>query len=190
MWGKKKCPWSRSLCLVCNLDYPTLLTFHSLPIPPHLLCIQPHKILLCVLHWPSTQLQCWPSACKLPLSGWLLYLYWFKLFLLPIHYAGIPPCWGQLCYSFLWLKPKNYLSNSLGTSPLRVNILIQMRPFLIPLPLAKSGTFPSGRPQPVHIVHFFNGHRKWREQESDGMPIYAESPKNVPGITLVSVTLP
>lgn len=187
MWGKKKGPWSRSLCLVCHLDYyPPPLTLHSLPTPPHLLCIQSHKILLCVLHWPNTQLQCWPGVCKLSLSGWLLYLYWFKLFPLPIHYAGIPPCWGQLCYSFLWLKPKNYLSNSLGTNPSRVNILIQMGPLLIPLPLAKSGTFPNQFTWWIFLREIEIG----VEQESDGMPLNAESQKNVPEMTLVSVTLP
>lgn len=132
-------------------------TLHSLP--THLLCTKPHKILLGGLHWPSTPLQDWPGACKLPLSGWLLYLYWFKMFPLPIHYAGIPPCWGQLCYSFLWLKPKNYLSNSLGTNPLRVNILNPMGPLLTPLTLAKSGAFPSG-PNQLRLL-IFQGDRNW-----------------------------
>jgi hypothetical protein len=89
-----------------------------------------HKILVSESHWPTTSLQDWPDACKLPLCGWLLYLYWSKLLPLPIHYAEIPPCWGQLCYSFLWLKPKNYLSDSLGTNPSGVNILSQRQPFL------------------------------------------------------------
>lgn len=127
---------------------------------PNFPCIKPHKIPLSVLHWPSTPLQAWPGACKLPLSGWLLYLYWFKLFPLPIHYAGIPPCWGQLCYSFLWLKPKNYLFNSLGTNPLRVNILSQTGPLRIPPPLAESRAFLSGPNQ--LILFIFQGERNWR----------------------------
>ena len=125
---KQKWPLYRS----CGLSLPFGLVT---PPPP---CIfsppifKPHKILPEGLHWLSTPLQGWPGACKLPLSGWLLYLYWFKLFPLPIHYAGIPPCWGQLCYSFLWLKPKSYLSNSLGTNPLGVNNLSPKGPLLTP----------------------------------------------------------
>lgn len=141
--------------LVCSLELPVPST-----LPTHSSsCREPHKILLGGLCWPSTPLQGWPDACKLPLSGWLLYLYWFKLFPLPIHYAGIPPCWGQLCYSFLWLKPKNYLSNSLGTNPLRVNILSQMGPHLIPLPLAKLGAYPSGPNQFIWLI--FQRDRNW-----------------------------
>lgn len=81
-----------------------------LPPPPP--CIfsppifKPHKILLDGLHWLSTPLQGWPGACKLPLSGWLLYLYWFKLFPLPIHYAGIPPYWGSCVILFFDWSPR------------------------------------------------------------------------------------
>lgn len=169
-----------------GLAYSPLLTM--LPPPPAPLpCIQPHKITPVCITLASTELQCWPSACKLFLSGWLLYLYWFKLFPLPIHYAGIPPCWGQLCYSFLWLKPKNYLSNSLGTNPLRVNILSQMGAFLSHChllnqehsPLAPFGSYCS----------FFKEIEIGVEQESDVMPLYAESQRNALGITLVLVIL-
>lgn len=145
------------VALACHLEWSTSPTFHFLF--THFPYTKSHKITLSRLHWPSTPLQGWPGVCKLPLSGWLLYLYWFKLFPLPIHYAGIPPCWGQLCYSFLWLKPKNYLCNSLGTNPLRVNILSHTRPLSIPLLLAKSGAFPFGPNQFTLLI--FQEDRNW-----------------------------
>lgn len=67
-----------------------------------------------------------------------------------------------------------------------------MGPLLIPLPLAKSGTFPSGPNRFTLFIFLKKEIEIGVEQESDGMPIYAESKKKkkVPGITLVSVTLP
>lgn len=177
-------PQSRSVPYtgVCGLSFPFGLAYSPLLsiLSPAIFLVSSLIKYSYGLHWPNTPLKAWPGACKLPLSGWLLYLYWFKLFPLPIHYAGIPPCWGQLCYSFLWLKPKNYLSNSLGTNPLRVNILSWTYPHNYLLKQELSPQAPTSS-----FARFFKEMETGVEWESDVMSISTESERNTLGIALV-----
>lgn len=74
-----------SVALVCSLDPP--IPHYSPFSPQPFLSYQASYKAPGASHWPSSLLGGWPGARKLPLSGWLLYLHWFKLFPLPIHYA-------------------------------------------------------------------------------------------------------
>lgn len=108
------------------------------------------------LHWLSTPLQGWPGACKLPSVGG----YYIYIGLNCFHCQSImlnSPLLRAAVLFFLWLKPKNYLSNSLGTNLLGVTTWAQRGPLSL-LPLAKSDLSSSPN-QFISLI--FQGDRNW-----------------------------